>query len=143
MAEQDRFLDGLAGKIGRTVAKKERLYFEVAADDLHAVVRHLFLDRGCRLSTASAMEMRRGLEVLYHFSHDATGRYYCPRVVLTDLEDPKMPSIAPIIKGAEWIEREISELFGITFEGHPWPERLLTRDHPHPPDRPLRLRRKP
>jgi NADH-quinone oxidoreductase subunit C len=64
-------------------------------------------------------------------------------VVLTDLKDPKMPSIAPIVKGAEWIEREISELFGITFEGHPWPERLLTRDHPHPPDRPLRQRRKP
>jgi NADH-quinone oxidoreductase subunit C len=54
-----------------------------------------------------------------------------------------MPSITPIIRGAEWIEREISELFGIAFEGHPRPERLLTRDHPKPPDRPLRLRRKP
>jgi NADH-quinone oxidoreductase subunit C len=143
MAEQDRFLDGLEGKIGRTVAKKGRLYFDVAVKDLHDVVRHFFLARGCRLSTASAMEMRRGLEVLYHFSHDATGRYYCPRVVLTNLEAPKMPSIAPIIKGAEWIEREISELFGIVFEGHPHPGRLLTRDHPQPPDRPLRLRRKP
>lgn len=143
MAEQDHILDGLEGQIGRTVAKKGRLYFEVAVDDLPAVVRHLFRGQGCRLSTASAMEMRRGLEVLYHFSHDATGRYYCPRVVLTDLEDPRMPSIAPICKGAEWIEREIAELFGIVFEGHPCPERLLTRDHPHPPDRPLRLRRKP
>ena len=143
MAERDHFLDGLEGKIGRTVAKKGRLYFEVADNDLPDVVRHLFLKKGCRLSTATAMEMYRGLEVLYQFSHDATGRYFCPRVVLTDLENPKMHSVAPIVKGAEWIEREMSELFGITFEGHPRPERLLTRDHPKPPVRPLRLRRKP
>ncbi len=143
MAERDHFLDGLEGKIGRTVAKKGRLYFEVADKDLPDVARHLFLKKGCRLSTATAMEMYRGLEVLYHFSHDATGRYFCPRVVLTDLENPKMHSIAPIVKGAEWIEREMSELFGIAFEGHPCPAKLLTRDHPKPPVRPMRLRRKP
>jgi len=143
MAEKDRFLDGLEGKIGRTIAKKGRLYFEVADKDLHDVARHLFVTKGCRLSTATAMEMYRGIEVLYQFSHDATGHYYCPRVVITDLENPKMHSITPIVKGAEWIEREMAELFGIVFEGHPNPEKLLTRDHPKPPDRPLRLRRKP
>lgn len=142
MADRDDFLAGLEGKIGRTTAKKGRLYFEVADKDLHDVVRHLILRKGCRLSTATAMEMYRGLEVLYHFSHDATGRYYCPRVVITDLKNPEMHSIAPIIKGAAWIEREMSELFGITFVGHPNPERLLTRDHPRPPYQPLRLRRR-
>jgi NADH-quinone oxidoreductase subunit C len=143
MAEKDHFLDGLEGKIGRTIAKKGRLYFEVADKDLHDVVRHLFLTKGCRLSTATATEMYRGLEVLYQFSHDATGRYFCPRVVITDLKNPKMHSIAPIVKGAEWIEREMSELFGIAFDGHPHPERLLTRDHPKPPYQPLRLKRRP
>lgn len=143
MAEKDPVLDGLEGKIGRTAAKKGRFYFEVAAEDIRDVARHLFAAKGCRLSTATATEVYRGLEVLYHFSHDATGRYYCPRVVLTDREDPRMPSVAPVVKGAEWIEREMSELFGIAFEGHPRPERLLTRDHPEPPDRPLRLRRAP
>ncbi len=142
MAERDHFLDGLEGKIGRTIAKKGRLYFEVADKDLHDVVRHLFSKKGCRLSTASAMEMYRGLEVLYHFSDDATGRYFCPRVVITDLKNPKMNSITPIVKGAEWIEREISELFGITFEGHPNPKKLLTRDHPNPSHQPLRQRRR-
>jgi NADH-quinone oxidoreductase subunit C len=142
MAEHDEFLGGLEGKVGRVVAKKGRLYFEVAGQDLPDVARHLFLAKGCRLSTASAMEMRRGLEILYHFSHDATGRYVCPRVVISDLDNPRVPSIAPVIKGAEWIEREIAELFGVAFEGHPRPGRLLTRDHPNPPDRPLRLRRR-
>ena len=143
MAEKDAVLEGLEGKIGRTLAKKGRLFFEVADENIHDVARHLFLTRGCRLSTATATETHRGLEVLYHFSHDATGRYYCPRVVMTDRGHPKMRSIAPIVKGAEWIEREMAELFGITFEGHPRPERLLTKDHPKTPDRPLRLRRTP
>jgi NADH-quinone oxidoreductase subunit C len=143
MAEKDAILEGLRGKIGRTVAKPGRVYFEVADENLHDVVRHLFMTTGCRLSTATATETRRGLEVLYHFSDDATGRYYCPRVVMPDRIHPTMRSIAPIVKGAEWIEREMAELFGITFEGHPRPERLLTKDHPRPPDRPLRLRRTP
>jgi NADH-quinone oxidoreductase subunit C len=143
MAEREPVLDGLEGKIGRTIVKMGRFYFEVAASDIRDVARHLFAARGCRLSTATATEVYRGLEVLYHFSHDATGRYYCPRVVLTDRRDPRIPSVAPVVKGAEWIEREMAELFGITFEGHPRPERLLTRDHPKPPDRPLRLRRTP
>jgi NADH-quinone oxidoreductase subunit C len=143
MAEKDNVLDGLESKIGRTVAKTGRVFFEVADENLSEVVRQLFFAKGCRLSTATATETHRGLEVLYHFSHDATGRYYCPRVVMTDRDQPRMRSIAPIVKGAEWIEREMAELFGITFEGHPRPERLLTKDHPKPPDRPLRLRRTP
>jgi NADH-quinone oxidoreductase subunit C len=38
---------------------------------------------------------------------------------------PTIPSIAGIIKGANWIEREIAEMLGIEFQGHPRPERLL------------------
>jgi NADH:ubiquinone oxidoreductase subunit C len=38
-----------------------------------------------------------------------------------------MRSIAPIVKGAEWIEREMAELFGITFEGHPGRKGSLQR----------------
>lgn len=141
MPDKEDFLQRLAGKVGRTIDKEGRLYFEVAGENLLEVVRYLFRTMGCRLSTATAMEMYRGLEVLYHFSHDATGRYFCPRLVITDLKDPKAPSIAPVVKGAEWIEREMSELLGITFVGHPQPERLLTRDHPKTPHLPLRRRR--
>ena len=56
MADRDDFLDGLEGKIGRTITKKGRLYFEVANKDLRDVVRYLFLTKGCRLSTATGME---------------------------------------------------------------------------------------
>ena len=141
MLDKETFLKEMGQRIRRSVDKKRRLYFEVAGEDLHEVVKYLFHTMGCRLSTATAMETYHGLEVLYHFSHDPTGQYYCPRVVMTDKKNPRLNSIAPIIKGAEWIEREMSEMLGITFDGHPRPERLLTRDHPKGLDRPLRLRR--
>jgi NADH-quinone oxidoreductase subunit C len=141
MPEKEQFLKDMAGRISRVVDKPGRLYFDVEAGDLRDVVRHLSGPMGCRLSTATAMEMYGGIEVLYHFSHDATGQYYCPRVVITDKANPRVNSITPVVKGAAWIEREMFELMGITFEGHPRLERLLTKDHPQPPDRPLRLRR--
>jgi NADH-quinone oxidoreductase subunit C len=141
MPDKETFLKKMGPRIGRKVDKKGRLYFEVAGEDLDEVVKYLFRTMGCRLSTATAMETYHGLEVLYHFSHDATGQYYCPRVAMTDKKNPRLKSIAPIVKGAEWIEREMSEMLGITFDGHPRPERLLTREHPKGLDRPLRLRR--
>jgi NADH-quinone oxidoreductase subunit C len=142
MADKAKFLKDMGAKIGKTIEKRGRLYFDVADKDLHDVVRHLFREMGCRLSTATGMETYHGLEVLYHFSDDATGWYYCPRVVMKDKENPRMNSISPIVKGAEWIEREMAELLGITFEGHPRPEKLLTKEHPGPLHQPLRLRRK-
>jgi NADH-quinone oxidoreductase subunit C len=141
MADKEKFLKDMGRRIGRKVDKKGRFYFEVAGEHLPEVVRYLFETMGCRLSTATGMETFHGLEVLYHFSDDATGQYYCPRVVIADKNHPRLNSIAPIVRGAEWIEREMFEMLGIAFDGHPRPERLLTREHPRGLDRPLRLRR--
>ncbi|MDZ7316602.1 MAG: NADH-quinone oxidoreductase subunit C [candidate division KSB1 bacterium] len=141
MAEVPDFFQAMAGKIGRTIHKKRRHYFEVQNENLHEVVTYLFKTMGCRLSTATATEVYRGIEVLYHFSHDPTGTYYCPRVLMTDREKPQMNSITPIVPGAEWIEREMSELLGIEFIGHPKKVPLLSRNNPDFPDKPLRIRR--
>jgi NADH-quinone oxidoreductase subunit C len=138
----DQFIKDMGKKINNKVQKKLRLYFEVKNEDIREVADYLFNKMGCRLSTATAMEVYRGIEVLYHFSHDASGWYYCPRVVMTDRKRPKMNSITPIIKGAEWIEREMFDFWGIEFEGHPRMEPLLSRDHPIGLGKPLRLRRK-
>jgi NADH-quinone oxidoreductase subunit C len=143
VVDKNQFLEAMRNRIGSIIDKKGRLYFELADEQLSEVARYLFRTMGCRLSTATAMETYHGLEVLYHFSHDATGQYYCPRVIITDKNAPRVTSITPIVPGAEWIEREMAELWGIRFEGHPGPEKLLTRRHPGRLDRPLRLRRQP
>ncbi len=56
---------------------------------------------------------------------------------------PKVPSITPIIPGANWGEREVRDMVGIEFEGHPelkrlvlphnWPEEIhpLRKDFPY------------
>jgi len=97
---------------------------------------------GCRLSVCTATEVYDGLEVLYHFSDDTTGIYYNPRVK-TSLENPEINSITPLIEGANWIEREMYDLFGIKFKGHPDLKKLLTINNPHfsEDDHPMRFNR--
>jgi len=41
---------------------------------------------------------------------------------------PALPSVADVFPAADWNEREIMELYGITFEGHPDPRPLLLPD---------------
>jgi NADH-quinone oxidoreductase subunit C len=50
--------------------------------------------------------------------------------VKTHLNEPdlKLPSACPIWFGADWLEREVFDMFGIVFEGHPNFKRLLLPD---------------
>ncbi len=140
MGKKDDLLNKMDGRFNNIVDKKGRLYFDVEPDDIRDIARYLFEDVGCRLSTATAQERYGWVEVQYHFSHDETGHYFCPRVVMKDKKNPVSNSIAGIVKGAEWIEREMMEFWGITFRDHPRPEPLLTRDHPRQEERKNQLR---
>jgi NADH:ubiquinone oxidoreductase subunit C len=42
--------------------------------------------------------------------------------------DGEAPSITPLIPGANWYERELFDLFGIKFEGHPEMQRIMLPD---------------
>jgi NADH-quinone oxidoreductase subunit C len=56
-------------------------------------------------------------------------------------EDPKLPSVTPQWPAANWLEREIMDLMGVKFEGHPDKRRLLMPEdwdgHPHRRDYPM------
>ncbi|MHB1843859.1 MAG: NADH-quinone oxidoreductase subunit C [Deltaproteobacteria bacterium] len=43
-------------------------------------------------------------------------------------EAPSLPSVDPVWKAANWLEREVYDLFGVTFEGHPDLRRVMMPD---------------
>ncbi len=51
-------------------------------------------------------------------------------IVKTHVNEPHLtlPSMVPIWFGADWLEREVYDMFGILFEGHPNLKRLLLPD---------------
>jgi NADH-quinone oxidoreductase subunit C len=58
--------------------------------------------------------------------------------------EPRVPSVTSIWKGADWMEREVFDMFGIVFDGHPDLRRILTWEgfeaNPLRKDYPLRGR---
>ena len=58
--------------------------------------------------------------------------------------EPSLPTVVPLWRSADWLEREVFDMFGITFEGHPDLRRILMPDEfsafPLRKDYPLRGR---
>jgi Ni,Fe-hydrogenase III component G len=104
---------------------RRRIYFSIKKEDIFKTVEFLFKELGLRFSIASGTDTPEGLEILYHFSFDPAGEFYSVRVLLSEKTHPEIDSITPIFPGAEWIEREMWELMGIKFLGHPNLKRLL------------------
>jgi NADH-quinone oxidoreductase subunit C len=56
-------------------------------------------------------------------------------------EDPRIPSIVDLFPGANWDEREVYDMFGVVFEGHPDMRRILMPEdfegHPQRRDYPM------
>jgi NADH-quinone oxidoreductase subunit C len=74
-----------------------------------------------RLSTITGLAAEDGeTTIIYHYCFDAWMLN-----IRTRTRDQAIPSITPVTKAADWGEREISDLYGVSFVGHPNPGRLL------------------
>jgi NADH-quinone oxidoreductase subunit C len=102
-----------------------RIRVRLSADALAGVVRFLSDSGQTRFITATAVETSAGtVEIWYHFDFYQTPQTLSVGVAVAK-NRPSLCSIVPIVKSAEWIEKEIAEMFGVQFEGHPSPGRLL------------------
>ena len=101
----------------------------VYADSLPEVAKALRDDLGFNyLSSVTGVDLieEGKLESVYHFYSINRGGGPVVLHVQTDREDPLIPSLVPVFKGAEFQEREAYDMYGIRYQGHPDLRRILT-----------------
>jgi NADH-quinone oxidoreductase subunit C len=64
-------------------------------------------------------------EVVYHLYSLSKNHRLRVKVQLTE-DSPAVPSVLSLWKSANWMEREVWDLYGIRFDGHPDLRRILT-----------------
>jgi len=69
-------------------------------------------------------EARDRFGVVYGLLNVTTGERVFVKTYVNDPE-PTLPSAFPLWKGADWMEREVFDMYGIVFEGHPDLRRIL------------------
>lgn len=134
-------------------------HHEVVADDQHVVhvdpAKNVEILEWLRdtpehaynhLADVTAVDFGGGAPIqvvyqLFSMEHKRRLRMKC----LLPLDALEIASVQPLWKGANWLEREVYDLFGVTFKGHPDLRRILmpkdyAEGHPLRKDFPLRGR---
>lgn len=75
----------------------------------------------------SGVDLDDEFEIVYHLFSLPKGTW-CVVQTSTSKDDPVVPSVYEVFKGADWQEREIFDMFGIVFEGHPDLRRILLEE---------------
>jgi Ni,Fe-hydrogenase III component G len=107
------------------IKNQKRMIITVNPDSIIEVATYLYKTEGFRFIIASALHTKRGFEIHYHFSKDASGLILNIHVVL-GTDNPEIESLSNIFNASNWIEREMHELFGINFLNHPNQEKLIS-----------------
>jgi NADH-quinone oxidoreductase subunit C len=117
--------------IGRAVESCGDTIVYVAPERLLAVMAWLRDTEGQRydyLVDVTAVEYRdreRPLEVVYLLRSLERHADLRIKVELDPRGDLAVDSVVPLWRGADWLEREVFDMFGITFRGHPDLRRIL------------------
>lgn len=81
--------------------------------------------------------------LVYHF-FSLSLRHRLRIEVPVEEDDPEVDSLTPLWAGADWLEREVWDMFGIRFRGHPDLKRILMYEefvgHPLRKDYPVKKR---
>ena len=80
------------------------------------------------LCNLTAVDQERYFEVVYHLQSLDLNHILQIKARVADREDPSVPSLTGLYHGAHLQEREVYDLFGIRFEGHPDLRRMFLWD---------------
>jgi NADH-quinone oxidoreductase subunit C len=111
------------GETTIVVARKNLRSVAERCRDEHGMQFNLLTDATC----VDRFPMEPRFELQYHLVSIPLRQKIRSRVPLAG-NDPVVDSMVPVWPGANWLEREIFDLFGIQFTGHPDLRRILLPD---------------
>jgi NADH:ubiquinone oxidoreductase subunit C len=124
-------LDMLRAELDREIVSASapsdrRMFVELSSGSAVTPCVKLLRERaGARLMTITCVDEPAFRELLYHYSLGGDVLTLRARLWKPDVT---VPSIAPSDPAAELIEHEITELFGVTFEGNPRTKNMILPD---------------
>jgi NADH-quinone oxidoreductase subunit C len=139
----------IASSLGDAITSHVVAYNELTviarAEDIVEVVTFLRDDPECRfiafidIAGVDYPGREKRFDVVYHFLSPQWNRRVRVKVEADDVNP--VPSIIDLFPGANWFEREVYDLYGVLFSGHPDLRRILTdygfEGHPFRKDFPL------
>ena len=135
----------LSSKIKNSYIENEELLIEIAEGDLIDVIQFLKSNESSKfkqlidIAGVDYPENEKRFELIYLFlSHENNLRI---KVLIKFQIDQPVNSITKIFPSANWMEREVFDMYGIKFKNHPDLRRILTdygfKGHPLRKDFPL------
>lgn len=121
---QEELKEEFGDRVKVEKASPKRIYLRADPEDLLSVAEFLFDEKGGRLATVSSVDSLDHFELLYHFCFDGEGFVVTLKISVEE-EELSVQSLGKSIPATMWIEREIHDLMGIDFPGHPGLKRLL------------------
>ena len=104
-----------------------RIYVDVPPEHTLRANRILYEELGGRLATASGVDLRDRVDVVYYYCMDCDGVVVNIRTWALKPE-LRVDSVGQFYPAAVWIEREIQDLLGVVFVDLPDPRRLILAD---------------
>ena len=135
----------LSSKIKNSSIENKELIIQIAEDDLIDVIQFLKSNENCKfkqlidIAGVDYPENEKRFELVYLFlSHENNLRI---KVLIKFQLDQPINSLTKIFPSANWMEREVFDMYGIKFKNHPDLRRILTdygfKGHPLRKDFPL------
>lgn len=118
----------ISGKLPDAIVEARGGVVEVKSAALLDVARLLREGPGLEfdfLSSVTGVDYIDFFEVVYHLASITLNHSCIVKVRVLGRDEPVIPSVFSVWQGADLQEREVYDLFGICFEGHPNMKRIM------------------